>query len=1426
MRSALWLALLTPLAAAHGQVLREWRYDDPQTPLPHPQGCELRRVDSLLHGELPTANPATWLWLPAERAPAPLALVLRLRRSSTLHGRGEVHTRTTERPDLGFHSVVRFALPSDGQWHEVRVALPAVGTVEQLRLAVGQGPGSFDLAWIRLEQDPYPAAELAGHAALPGRVELADDALAVSIDLPTHRWEVLDRRTRRRWVGDGGGTKALLVGARQVNPHEALLELYDHSVRARFTCRLTLPEPGVLRSELDTPDQTVAFFGPNQYPPALRSDLPDGRVLFCDRSAGVWADQRDATYRNWMLTVYGNTATCNLPLIGVLSASTGEGLMALVETPTDALFHLVPDAAQRCWPQIHWDESLDTFRYPRRLSYHFLPSGGYVALAARYRDYARGQGRVLPFSEKVRQRPQVARLAGAPILWGGRDAWRMIQEARPEGMLGGLLANAQHGLFDDSKLRALNAQGYLTAPYDNFSDALDGPTAPGRDPAAEVGLRPRPDAGPAGGWEDELHKYFVRSSAFARRTLEANQPREQERYGYNAWFIDVSMAINLGEDWHPQHTYDRRADLAYRRECFQWLRDRGLVVGTEHGNDWGVDLVDWTEGALGGPFWWQRTNDTGWEPGRLRRVASRDDYSPAYRQYGLGLTTRVPLWQLVYHDCVVSTWYWGDAADYHYDAAPEVSDQKDLWTMLYGGAPLLWRAEEGYGWNRHRERLLQSYRDTCLLHRAVAFARLTDHQFLSADGALQRTQFSSGHTVVVNFGETPQPYRPAGEAAVTLAPRGWWIAGPGLRQSRLLVDGQPLKELVAPDYRVLDAPAGGNLTGLRATGRVVAFRTAPDRWQLALGAGQTVQVQPTELTGWSPGTPLAVWELDDLGQSRRLLQVGDCGQGCTLQPTATTRFYALQRDPDPLAVTVYPTGTVTAGARVLLAAPTSQAMLRSTLDGSPPTATSPEYREPLEVPASAQLSAQLFAGRQPLGLPRHERLSVVQPLYSSPLLRGGDAPQAVDVPLAGCSELWLRLGDGGDHCWSDYADWAEAAFVRADGSRVYLSDLPPLVARQSYFGLGRDGNPPPQHPLRINGQTYAKGLGCFAEADLRYAVPPDAQRFVATVGVDDRGNPPAGSPAVLRGSVTFQVSGLRGALRAAVQLRPVNLPAVGPTDRDQPPIACEFQAPWMDGPARLRLPEVLVSSLGCHFVDHLLPGPNALRPLHQPVAYPVWQQDAASGALRYDRLLPEGLEFGCTVTPQVDGLDLEFRATNRTAAPITWLSANACLQFHQVPLLHARYDLDRLLVLRDGRLQPLGNTTPTPAERQTTQPWLHLLSRRGLQRYTGPRDLGSSWLVDQVADDTNLMAVATADGQHLVGYTWELPPDVLMSNCGFPCLHTGPGVAPAIASGATWTVRGRIYLVPGDRDALVARCQRDQAAWAARGTAGRPDAAH
>jgi hypothetical protein len=123
-----------------------------------------------------------------------------------------------------------------------------------------------------------------------------------------------------------------------------------------------------------------------------------------------------------------------------------------------------------------------------------------------------------------------------------------------------------------------------------------------------------------------------------------------------------------------------------------------------------------------------------------------DEVPQRVAKFQMGQKYRLPLWELVYHDCVVSQWYWGD----YNNKLPSLWDKRDLFNILYGTPPMFMFNRQI--WNKNKVRFAQSYKDVCPVARAVGYSEMTDHRFLTADRNVQQTMFANGVTITANFG--------------------------------------------------------------------------------------------------------------------------------------------------------------------------------------------------------------------------------------------------------------------------------------------------------------------------------------------------------------------------------------------------------------------------------------------------------------------------------------------------------------------------------------------------------------------------------------------------------------------------------------------------------------------------------------------------
>lgn len=496
----------------------------------------------------------------------------------------------------------------------------------------------------------------------------------------------------------------------------------------------------------------------------------------------------------------------NMPWVGICDLERGHGYALILETPEDAVVESKPYAAggrEVHAPRVLWQASKGRFGHPRRYVYRFCSEGGYVALAKAYRAYARERGLIVTLEQKAQRLPNIRRLYGAVDVWGAGEGGGVAfaREARAAGVERMIL----HGKFSREAMQAMNELGYLTSDYDNYTDIE--PLAAGGEPDSNHDQLPgravlNADGERMKAWltYDKKTQFMKRCPAFWVPTAKVVIPKLLKEHPFLGRFIDVTTAEGLYECYDAEHPLTRAEKRRCGEELLAYVHSLGLVAGGEHGIWWAVPHVDYIEGMMS-------SYQFAWPAGHLIRPKSREEKFSgpygvqsweAYDKWGIGHEHRVPLWELVFHDCVVSTWYWGEATDWLMQVDKSNAAKKDAFNILYGTVPLLWANEQG-SWKVDRALFLRSCRNTSRLHRAVASQEMLSHEFVTPDRAVQRTRFGGGTEVVVNFGSAPAEVEVAGRKHA-LPPFGFVARGPKIEQSLTLQDGRPVTRIKAEGY--------------------------------------------------------------------------------------------------------------------------------------------------------------------------------------------------------------------------------------------------------------------------------------------------------------------------------------------------------------------------------------------------------------------------------------------------------------------------------------------------------------------------------------------------------------------------------------------------------------------------------------------------
>ena len=432
----------------------------------------------------------------------------------------------------------------------------------------------------------------------------------------------------------------------------------------------------------------------------------------------------------------------------------GGAYLAWVRSPWDAKYTIDHPAGGPTRVFARHLPSLGKMRYQRTVSFWFLPAGaGYVELCQLYRALAEEDGKPVTLREKAQENPNVRRLAGCCVMhvpgkthvvpdsryydrehpekndslvpfshWEERvrrlkslgvdrlylhqDGWGQpgYDNQHPDYLplcreLGGW--EGMKALSD-----TMAELGYLFGIHDQYRDYyLDAPTYSADN--ACVG----PDGSIYGHaiWAGGKQNYLCASlaPAYVKRNFEQ---LKAAGIRLQATYLDVFTCNEADECDHPRHRMTRRQCLEYRAKCFHYLTAHGIVPSSEEVNDWAMDSQVFCH----------------WAP------------------YLTGCAIAVPLFNLVYHDCVMIPWKMG--AD---EWGIPRGTTGFLQCLLNGGMPYLSETAEG----EDLEENIRQWRVCSDLHRQVAMEKMVSHTFLNAERTEQCAVYGDGTRVTVNFAD-------------------------------------------------------------------------------------------------------------------------------------------------------------------------------------------------------------------------------------------------------------------------------------------------------------------------------------------------------------------------------------------------------------------------------------------------------------------------------------------------------------------------------------------------------------------------------------------------------------------------------------------------------------------------------------------------
>ena len=460
------------------------------------------------------------------------------------------------------------------------------------------------------------------------------------------------------------------------------------------------------------------------------------------------------------------TAGAYMPWFGQVKDRAG--YIAICEQPWNAAYYTEhPAEGPYTHVGIRWEPSLGKMDYRRVMKYSFVKDCDYNDLCKIYRNYVIEKGRLKSLAEKAVKTPSIDQLIGSAFLHKGIKTQVMTNSdfydaENPD----------KNNHLTPFSVRTEEIKKFHELGVEKLYLHLDGWAEPGYDNQHPDYL---PACEKAGGWKamkelsdtmhecgylfgihDQYRDYYYAAKTFdenfATRLADGTIPSHARWAGgpqtylcatqapfyvkrnfteimdngikLDCAYLDVFTCNEGDECSHPWHKMTRRECYEYRNACFEYLLSKGILPSSEEVNDWAIPSLVFCHYA---PYDFM-----------LDRPGSPKKGIP------------VPLFNLVYHDCLIEPWM-----------MDKVSEEEDymLYAVLNGGAPYLVR-DGAYqntdgsfagGVEISIEDQIKRCKVVSDLHEKVAKCEMVRHEMVDGNPEVQRTTFADGTVVTVDF---------------------------------------------------------------------------------------------------------------------------------------------------------------------------------------------------------------------------------------------------------------------------------------------------------------------------------------------------------------------------------------------------------------------------------------------------------------------------------------------------------------------------------------------------------------------------------------------------------------------------------------------------------------------------------------------------
>lgn len=461
-----------------------------------------------------------------------------------------------------------------------------------------------------------------------------------------------------------------------------------------------------------------------------------------------------------------NTGDCYMPLYG--RVIDGKGYCSYVDDANDCAIFSSFGKGLSVLSAPMFFSSLGKLSYKRIVHTYFYDECDYNTFAKEYRKFLIDGKKLVTIDDKIKSNNNVAKLIGTPVIH--TNIYSHIQPESSfykEGQSEKLYATFDERAKAFAKFKELglnrayiHLDGWGELGYDNLHPYVfpPCPKAGGAD-----GMRRLADTvdkiGYIFGLHDQYRDFYTRSkvydadkavkridgtsylcktwqggahnwlcASFAPEFVERTyQELDELGIKVKGTYLDV-FAIVLGDEcFSNDHRVTRTESIEYRAKCFDLLRKKGLIVCSEEPGCLMINAIDMVHHA---------------------------PYNVMPQDGGRSLGISVPLFNLVYHDCVFVPWGTNGTSGW---GIPE-GEAGEVHCALNAGTPYFIGFEGshmettgGILPDDELRKRIEKVSKLCDIQSRLYNKEMVKHEFLSADRKIQRCIYSDGTVITADF---------------------------------------------------------------------------------------------------------------------------------------------------------------------------------------------------------------------------------------------------------------------------------------------------------------------------------------------------------------------------------------------------------------------------------------------------------------------------------------------------------------------------------------------------------------------------------------------------------------------------------------------------------------------------------------------------